>query len=79
MFPDDFYFYGMNLKHDGSWAHNQNGNMIKQTGRCIPCEFPGFLINQFDAFINDKSYDCSGIRLAETNKYVEEALNENIF
>lgn len=78
-FPDDFIFYGTEFENDGTWSHNRNGNMIKQTGRCIPCEFPGFLIDQFDAFINDRPYICSGERLAKPNKYVEEACNEDLF
>ena len=76
-FPDDFVFYGTKYEDDGTWLHNRNQTMIKQTGRCIPCEFPGFLIQQFDAFINMKDYRCSGKRLAPPNKYVTEAWKHN--
>ncbi len=76
-FPDDFIFYGLEVLDDGTWLHNKNGNMIKQTGRCIPCEFPGFLIHQFEAFLNnDPDYTCSFKRLAKPNKYVQYALEE---
>ena len=65
---------GTNFESDGTWVHNYNGNMIKQTGRCIPCEFPGFLIHQFDSFVKKNSqYTCSFQRLAKPNKYVDDA------
>jgi DNA (cytosine-5)-methyltransferase 1 len=72
-FPDDFIFYGTKFEEDGTWVHNKNSNMIKQTGRCIPTEFPKFLIDQFEAFLyKDSKYRCSFERLAKPNKYVEE-------
>jgi len=75
-FPDNFIFYGTRFEDDGTWAHSKNGGMIQQTGRCIPCEFPKFLIDQFVAFCNDdKKYTCSFQRLAKPNKYVQEALD----
>lgn len=74
-FPDDFIFYGTKYESDGTWAHNHNGVMIRQTGRCIPCEFPGFLVDQFVAFCNnDPNYTCSFKRLAKKNKYIEKHL-----
>lgn len=76
-FPDDFNFYGTNYEEDGTWVHNRNNSMIQQTGRCIPCEFPKFLIDQFEAFIYNKTnYYCSCQRLAKPNKYVENHLSE---
>jgi len=73
-FPDDFVFHGMLDEEEGNvWYHNHNSNMIKQTGRCIPCEFPGFLVRQFQAFLDgDVTYTCSGKRLAKKNKYIGE-------
>jgi site-specific DNA-cytosine methylase len=72
-FPDDFIFYGTVFEEDGTWVHNKNGRMIQQTGRCIPVEFPGFLIDQFQAFLsNDPGYSCSCRRLAKPNKYVDQ-------
>lgn len=76
-FPDDFNFYGTNFEEDGTWVHNKNTNMIKQTGRCIPVEFPGFLIRQFQAYITgDPNYTCSCSRLTKPNKFIEIALLE---
>ncbi len=73
-FPDDFNFYGTVYDEDG-WVHNRNSNMIKQTGRCIPTEFPGFLIKQFEAHLTkDTSYRCSCQRLAKSNKYIDKHL-----
>lgn len=74
-FPDSFNFYGTKFESDGTWAHNRNSSMIKQTGRCIPCEFPKFLIDQFYAHItNDKDYKCTGNRQISMPKYMEEIL-----
>lgn len=71
-FPDDFIFYGTNIQEDGTWIHNKNGRMIQQTGRCIPVEFPGFLIDQFEAFLTkDPNYTCSFDRLTKSNKYID--------
>jgi len=76
-FPDDFIFYGTRFEDDGTWVHSRNRNMIQQTGRCIPCEFPKFLIDQFVAFCNnDKKYTCSFQRLAKPNRYIQEALDK---
>jgi DNA (cytosine-5)-methyltransferase 1 len=76
-FPDDFYFYGTNFEDDGTWVHNRNSTMIKQTGRCIPVEFPGFLIKQFEAFVTgDPNYMCSCRRIAKPNHFIETALSE---
>lgn len=72
-FPDDFIFYGTRFEDDGTWVHNRNGVMIQQTGKCIPCQFPRFLIAQFNAHIGGKEFHCSGKRLAKPNKYVEAA------
>lgn len=71
-FPDDFNFYGTKYEDDGTWVHNKNTAMIQQTGRCIPTEFPGFLIQQFNAFLEgDATYSCSMKRLTKENKYVK--------
>jgi len=76
-FPDDFIFYGTKYEEDGTWVHNRNGNLIQQTCRCIPCEFPAFLIDQFRAFIhNDKNYQCSFQRLVKPNNIILKALGE---
>ena len=71
-FPDNFNFYGTRYEEDGTWVHQKNAKMIQQTGRCIPCEFPGFLIQQFNAFLNnDRSYTCSMKRLTRPHKLIE--------
>ncbi|MCK5347112.1 MAG: DNA cytosine methyltransferase, partial [Candidatus Heimdallarchaeota archaeon] len=71
-FPDNFNFYGTKYENDGTWVHNRNATMIQQTGRCIPCEFPGFLIQQFNAFLNnDQSYICSMKRLTKEHKLIK--------
>lgn len=72
-FPDNFIFYGTKFEDDGTWVHNKNGAMIQQTGRCIPCEFPRFLITQFNAHITGREFHCSGKRLTKLNKHVEVA------
>jgi|GEM_PF-1844957 len=74
-FPDDFIFYSEKLEDDGTWRHNMNGTLIRQTGRCIPCEFPGFLIDQFHAFLTERPrYRPSCVRLAKQNKIVQRHL-----
>lgn len=71
-FPDDFVFYGTKFEDDGTWVHNKNASMIQQTGRCIPCEFPGFLIDQFVNHIGSlPGYRCSMKRIAKMNKYFD--------
>lgn len=72
-FPDDFVFYGTRFEDDGTWVHNKNTAMIQQTGRCIPCEFPRYLIAQFDAHLKGLDFKYSGERLAKLNKHVAEA------
>lgn len=38
-FPDDFVFYGMKLEADGTWRHDKNNKLIKQTGKAMPIQF----------------------------------------
>jgi len=48
-FPDDFIFYGLKHEPDGTWRHHNNIGLMRQTGNCVPVEFPTFLTNQFIA------------------------------
>lgn len=38
-FPDDFVFYGTLLEKDGTWNHNRNIRLVKQTGKAMPVQF----------------------------------------
>lgn len=38
-FPDDFIFYGLRKNADGSWCHERNIDLIKQTGKAMPVQF----------------------------------------
>lgn len=38
-FPDDFIFYGLRKNPDGTWCHERNIDLIKQTGKAMPIQF----------------------------------------
>lgn len=75
-FPDNFIFYGLDHEEDGTWRHHNNISLMRQTGNCIPCEFPTFLTNQFKlALKHPKKYKdyYTGRTSIKLNPLVEEA------
>lgn len=72
-FPDDFVFYDEKVRPDGTWDSDKNGDVITQTGRCIPIEFCRFLSRQIRAHIDKKPFACSGERLIKRNTIVDHA------
>ena len=72
-FPDDFIFYGTKYEDDRTWIHNRNTNMIQQTGRAIPIQFPTYLCEQFAAHLQGKIFDTSNQRMIKPNVLVTEA------
>jgi len=51
-FPDDFIFYGSVLESDGSWDHDRNNHMVKQTGKAMPIQFCRYVSGIIGASIN---------------------------
>jgi site-specific DNA-cytosine methylase len=76
-FPDDFVFYGTKLESDGTWNHDKNLHMVKQTGKAMPVQFCRYASEQVMAHVRGESEAfaerASGVRMLEPNYYVDEA------
>jgi site-specific DNA-cytosine methylase len=52
--PDDFEIIGTIYKEDGTWAHNRNNSVIRQTGKCMPVQFCKYITKQIKDNLEDK-------------------------
>lgn len=72
-FPDDFIFYGTKLDKKGRWRHEQNINLVKQTGKAMPVQFAKYVSQQIAAHIKGRSWAASGKRVINTHPRISEA------
>lgn len=72
-FPDDFGFYGTKLAEDGTWNHERNIHMVKQTGKAMPIQFCRYVSEQIAAHILGREFSSSGARMVRPDPYVDEA------
>jgi len=71
--PDDFVFYGTKYEKDGTWDHERNNHMVKQTGKFMPVEFCRNFAQQVAAHIKGKPRKLPGTRLLAHNPYIDDA------
>jgi len=72
-FPDDFVFYGTKLNEKGEWDHAMNQHMVRQTGKAMPVQFCRYVSSQIAAHIQGKSWSCTGNRVTNPDKHIDEA------
>jgi DNA (cytosine-5)-methyltransferase 1 len=70
--PDDFVFVGSILNKDGTWNHDRNLAMTRQTGRFIPVEFCRYVSKLIMAHIKSKKIKVSGERVGKPNDLITE-------
>lgn len=72
-FPDDFVFYGTKVREDGTWNHDDNNPLIKQTGKAMPIQFCRYVSNQVMAHVRGVDFDTTSLRVITPNAYVDQA------
>lgn len=72
-FPDNFVFYGTVLEEDGSWNHDRNIHMVKQTGKAMPIQFNRYAAQQIAAHVSKQPFQSTGVRLQKPNPHVDQA------
>jgi site-specific DNA-cytosine methylase len=71
--PDSFVLVGAILEKDGTWNHDKNNKLVKQTGKFMPVQFCTYIAKQIMAHIRHWDFECSGQRLLPPNKFVTKA------
>lgn len=71
--PDDFILYGERLEEDGTWNHDRNNPLVKQTGKFMPVQFCRYAAEQAYANVNGDSFQSSNERHIPRNEYIDEA------
>jgi DNA (cytosine-5)-methyltransferase 1 len=72
-FPDDFVFYGTKLATDGTYNHEQNMEVVKQTGKAMPIQFCAYVGRQIMAHLRGDPFECGGQRLIQPHAMVDSA------
>lgn len=73
-FPDDFIFYGLKREPDGTWCHEDNIDLIKQTGKAMPIQFCRYAAKLVRASILGENLpEATGMRVIPANDLVSEA------
>jgi DNA (cytosine-5)-methyltransferase 1 len=72
-FPDDFVFVGEVLESDGTWVHDRNNKLIKQTGKAMPIQFCTHAAKEAMRGILGKPIKGASTRILKENPYVTEA------
>lgn len=73
-FPDDFIFYGTKLDESGEWAHEQNIDMVKKTGKAMPVQFNRYFAMLVKSHIEGIPFlEANNTRTLAPNPFVDEA------
>ncbi len=73
-FPDDFTFYGTRLNEDGSWCHERNIDMVKQTGKAMPIQFNRYFALLVKHHVEGTEFpEATNTRTLEPNEYISDA------
>ena len=73
-FPDDFVFVGEVLEEDGTWNHDRNNHLVKQTGKAMPVQFCEYAARQVAAHICGEAFSlATDRRMIARNDYVDNA------
>jgi site-specific DNA-cytosine methylase/very-short-patch-repair endonuclease len=72
-FPDDFIFYGTRYEPDGTYSHEANNHLVKQTGKAMPVQFNRYVAEQAAAHMRNGAFKSSGQRLIAPNERVDAA------
>lgn len=72
-FPDDFLFFGTRFLPDGTWDHEKNNGMVKQTGKAMPVQFCRYVSSQIAAHIRGESFSSPRQRMIKPDPYVNSA------
>lgn len=73
-FPDDFIFYGLKREPDGTWCHEDNIDMVKQTGKAMPIQFCRYTASLVRASIEGETLpEATGTRVIPANDLVSDA------
>jgi len=70
--PDDFVLVGERINKDGTWNHDKNLEMTRQTGRFIPVEFCTYVAKLIKAHIKGKRFPNNNTRIQRRNKIIDE-------
>jgi site-specific DNA-cytosine methylase len=72
--PDDFVLYGVKIEKDGTWNHDRNTSIVKQTGKFMPVQFCRYVAKQIAAHINVADVpSCSFKRVLEQHPCISKA------
>lgn len=71
--PDDFKFYGTVIEEDGTWNHDRNSDLIRQTGKFMPVEFCYDFAYQVMCHLKGTPCDVTNKRLIPRNLFVDKA------
>lgn len=72
-FPDDFVFYGTRYEPDGTYSHEANNDLIKQTGKAMPVQFCNYVARQVAAHIRSEDFQSSNRRFSPPNPLIDDA------
>lgn len=72
-FDDQFELIGTVLEDDGTWNHERNLKLVKQTGKCMPVQFCRYVYQQIAAHVRRQPFQASGERILKPNEYVDAA------
>ena len=69
-FPDDFIFYGTRSGKKGTWNHDKNNDLVKQTGKAMPIQFNKYVAEQVKAHIEHRKFTASNERMLSPQETV---------
>jgi DNA (cytosine-5)-methyltransferase 1 len=72
-FPDDFEFVGQVVEPDGTWVHEKNSKMVKQTGKAMPIQFCNYAATEVMRGLTKKPPLGPPLRILPSNEYVTAA------
>jgi DNA (cytosine-5)-methyltransferase 1 len=72
-FPDDFVFYGTKINPDGTWDHDKNQPLVRQTGKAMPIQFNRYVATQIMLHLKGEESTATNQRTLKPNGLISDA------